>query len=234
MIQGLPVYVTAIFVLTTITTIGFLFSAARSTRREKPAQKFLIFLTPFWLLLTGFLALSGFYKDTTSLPPRVFAAGAGPAILIALVYLVFFREGFIDRISLKILTILHIVRIPVELVLMWLFQAGLVPRQMTFEGFNFDILSGITAPIVYWIAFRGRNVNRSLLLGWNIFALILLVNIVTIAFLSFSSPLQQMAFEQPNVAVTYFPFIWLPAIIVPIVFFAHWASIWKLATNRIN
>ena len=41
------------------------------------------------------------------------------------------------------------------------------------------ILSGITAPIVYFLAFRKGGVNRWLLIVWNVVALGLLSNIVT-------------------------------------------------------
>jgi hypothetical protein len=228
----LPAYVSLLFVLTTIATLFFFFAAIRSTRLERLPQKLLTFLTPFWLLLTGFLALGGFYAPTDSLPPRVFAFGALPAILVAIDYLIFFRKDFIDRMSLKVLTMLHVVRVPVEIVLLWLFQAGLVPRQMTFEGWNFDILSGLTAPIIYWLAFRKNQVNRPLLIVWNLLALGLLTNVVTIAVISFKSPVQQIAFEQPNIGVALFPYIWLPTVIVPIVFFSHLASLYKLITNR--
>jgi hypothetical protein len=104
----------------------------------------------------------------------------------------------------------------------------LIPQVMTFEGRNFDIVSGITAPLVAWFAFRGDRVNRPVLIVWNLIALGLLLNIVATAFFAFPSPMQQIAFEQPNRAVMYFPFIWLPAIVVPIVFFAHIVSLWQL------
>ena len=122
----------------------------------------------------------------------------------------------------------------VEIVLLWLYIGGQVPRIMTFEGYNFDIVSGILAPIVYLIAFRGGKVNRPALIAYNILGLLLLANIVSIAVLSLPSPLQLLAFDQPNVAVTYFPFIWLPTIVVPIVLFAHLASLWKLSGGRDN
>ena len=103
---------------------------------------------------------------------------------------------------------------------------------MTFEGWNFDILSGITAPIVYFLAFRKGGVNRTLLITWNVIALGLLANIVTLAVLSFQGPMQRLAFDHPNVGVTYLPFIWLPAIIVPVVLFSHLASLWQLIARR--
>jgi hypothetical protein len=109
-----------------------------------------------------------------------------------------------------------------------LFQHGLLPQEMTFEGRNFDILSGITAVIIAFIGFRGGRINRPLLIVWNLFALALLINIVSVAILSFPTPFQRFGFEQPNVGVAYFPFIWLPTIIVPAVLFAHLVALFQL------
>lgn len=232
MIEGLPLYVPVVFLLTTLVTIWFLLAAAKSVGRNLFSYKLIIFLLPFWLLLTGLLATTTFYRDPNAMPPRVFLYGVWPAVGLIIVYFVFFRKAFVEKLSLKHLTLLHTVRLPVELVLLWLFQAGQVPRLMTFEGWNFDILSGITAPIVYFLAFRKGGVNRTLLITWNVIALGLLANIVTLAVLSFQGPMQRLAFDHPNVGVTYLPFIWLPAIIVPVVLFSHLASLWQLIARR--
>jgi len=184
------------------------------------------------MILTAFLAIGGFYSQMDARPPRVIAVAVLPAVVLIATYFLLWRNNFIARVSLRTLTWLHVVRIPVELVLLWLFQAGLVPQEMTFEGRNFDILSGLTAPVVALIAFRGGRANRPLLVVWNLFALGLLLNIVIVAILSFPSPFQRFGFEQPNVGVAYFPFIWLPAIIVPAVLFAHLAALWQLARGR--
>ena len=227
MIEGLPLYVPLIFLVTTLVTIWFLLAAASTSVRDSLPYKLLAFAIPLWLLATGLLATTGFYREI-SMPPRVFVFGVLPSFLVIVGFFIFFREGFISKLSLKHLTLLHTIRIPVELILLWLFFAGQVPRIMTFEGWNFDILSGITAPIVYFFAFRRSGVNRRLLIVWNVIALGLLTNIVSIAVLSFQGPMQRLAFDQPNIGVTYLPFIWLPAIIVPIVLFSHLASLWQL------
>jgi hypothetical protein len=99
---------------------------------------------------------------------------------------------------------------------------------MTFDGRNFDIISGILAPVVYFVAFRGTEPKKWLLIAYNVLGLALLANIVSIAVLALPSPMQQIAFDQPNRAVLYFPFIWLPSIVVPIVLFSHLAALWKL------
>jgi hypothetical protein len=88
-----------------------------------------------------------------------------------------------------------------------------VPQLMTFAGRNFDIISGITAPVIYFVCFKGSNVtNKKLLLWWNVMALALLLNIVINALLSAPFPFQQFAFDQPNIAILYFPFVWFTLI----------------------
>jgi hypothetical protein len=71
-----------------------------------------------------------------------------------------------------------------------------------------------------------------LLIAWNLLCLGLLINIVTLAVLSAPFPFQQLAFDQPNIAVLFFPFIWLPAFVVPAVLFAHLVCLRQLFRNK--
>jgi hypothetical protein len=127
---------------------------------------------------------------------------------------------------------LHIVRIPVELTLFGLFLHHAVPELMTFEGRNPDILSGLTAPIVYLLFFRKGKINQTGLLIWNLACLGLLINIVINAIFSAPFAFQKQAFDQPNIAVLFFPFSWLPSFVVPVVLFCHLVSIRQLITNK--
>ncbi|HZI20693.1 MAG TPA: hypothetical protein VEY09_19145 [Pyrinomonadaceae bacterium] len=228
MVESLPPYVAWVFALTTVSTVIIYLYAVRAASRHKS------FLTAAVLvILLGMhaaLASNGFYLANTN-PPRFPLAPLPTIIILLILFFAFSREGTSDK-SLKILTLLSVVRVPVELVLLWLYRHGEVPRLMTFEGRNFDILSGLTAPLVAWFAFRGDKVNRPLLVVWNLFAFGLLLNIVANAILSLETPFQQFAFDQPNRGVLYFPFIWLPAIIVPVVFVAHVISLWQLSKRR--
>ena len=158
----------------------------------------------------------------------------GPAILF-IILLLTTKSGrrFTDSIDLKKLTLVHIVRVPVEITLFMLSTHKLIPELMTFAGRNFDILSGITAPIVYFVCFKNSQLkNRKLLLIWNFICLGLLLNIVINALLSAPFPFQQFAFDQPNIAILYFPFTWLPCFIVMIVLYGHLAVIRQLIIYR--
>ena len=232
MIENLSWHISVTFIVTTFVTVGFFLFAIRQTVFETTSAKIFSFLLAFWLLFQAVMSVGGFYLKTDDLPPRLLLFGVLPAFLTIILYFVFARQNFIEKLPLKILTLLHVIRVPVEIVLFWLFEQKLVPQLMTFEGRNFDILSGLTAPLIYWLAFRGGKTNRPLLIIWNLFALGLLINIVTNAILSFPFPFQQFAFDQPNRAILYFPYIWLPTVIVPIVLFSHLISLWQLSKSN--
>ena len=115
------------------------------------------------------------------------------------------------------------VRIPVEIGLYGLFLRQLVPQNMTFEGGNFDILSGISALAIYWFGYKTKALDQKWLIAWNLLCLGLLFNVVGKGILSAPSVFQQLSFDQPNRAVLYFPVNLLPALIVPLVLFSHLA-----------
>ena len=64
-------------------------------------------------------------------------------------------------------------RAPLEFTLYALHREGLVPAQLTFTGRNFDVLVGLTAPLVAWLAATGRASPR-LLKVWNALGVLLL------------------------------------------------------------
>ena len=226
MIENLPAYITWFFVLTTVLTIIFFLYAVWEAGRQKAFLYTTAGVLALLLGLQAALSYNGFYLVKT-MPPRFALAVLPTTVILLILFFSFARKGISDK-SLQILTLLSIVRVPVEIILFWVYQEGLIPQLMTFEGRNFDVLSGLTAPVVAWLAFRGGAVNRPLLIAWNLLAFGLLLNIVTHAILSLETQFQQFAFDQPNRAVLYFPFIWLPAIIVPIVFVSHVVSLRQL------
>jgi hypothetical protein len=226
MITNLPNSLIIIFLLTVILTFLLFINAVKN---KATAAIVLV----IWLAVTGILAFNGVFQDTSTIPPRLMIAIA-PAILFIILLLV--TKGgrrFTDNIDLRKLTLLHIVRVPVEITLFMLCSHKLIPELMTFAGRNFDILSGITAPIMYFVCFRNSQLrNRRLLLIWNFICLGLLLNIVINAVLAAPFPFQQFAFDQPNIAILYFPFAWLPCFIVMIVLYSHLAAIRRLIVYR--
>lgn len=236
MIENLPIYISLIFGLTTIATL-LLFHRVIINSTNEPTRKNATKITfglIIWLGIQAFITLQNFYhSNTNTLPPRIFLLGILPTFLtIIILFLTKKGRSFIDSLSLKNYTYLHLVRIPVEFVLWWLFLNKFVPELMTFEGRNFDIIAGITAPFIAYFGFTKQKFGTQIILLWNIICLGLLINIVVNGILSAPSPLQKFAFDQPNIALLYFPFSWLVSFIVPIVLFGHLVAIKQLLKQK--
>ncbi len=224
--DNLPVYIGIVFGLTTILS-GYIFYKA--TVQSRNTGVILI----SWLIFQAGLGLAGFYTITDTMPPRFLLLVLPPLLLIIFLFNNARGLEFIDSLDIKTLTILHTIRIPVEVVLYWLYINRAVPELMTFSGRNLDILSGISAPIVFYLGFIRKSLSKKFLIFWNGICLVLLFNIVINGILSAPFPFQQFAFDQANMAVLYFPFNWLPGFIVPLVLFSHLATIRQLYYNRV-
>ena len=237
MIENLPTYIALVFGLTTILTllifIGTIRNSTSETTRNKSRIVFMGLI--IWLIIQAALTLNNVYNsDPNSIPPKIMVMGILPAILVMIILFSTSKgRNFIDSLPLKNLTYLNIVRIPVEIVLFLLFLNKTIPELMTFEGRNWDILAGITAPIIAYFGFVKMKIKHKIILIWNFICLGLLLNIVVLATLSVESPLQKIAFEQPNTAILNFPFCWLPTFVVPIVLFGHLVSIRQLILRKL-
>ena len=223
--ENLPLYIGLVFALTTAITIYIFYRASGNSKTT-------LWVLLAWVAVQSVISLTGFYTVTNTLPPRFLLAIGLPIFFIVLLFATSSGRRYIRSFNTRTLTILHIIRIPIEIVLLWLFVHKAIPGIMTFEGRNFDILSGLSAPLVYFFIYRKENYNRRLLLAWNFICLGLLINIVVIAILAAPFPFQRLAFDQPNIGVLYFPFIWLPSCVVPLVLFSHLVSIRQLLQEK--
>lgn len=212
------------FIATTALTF-FLFLRAHKQ------SKWFIIVSLVWLALQAIVSYSGFYTKTDSVPPRFVLLVLPPIFLFVILFLTRKGRDYIDSLDLKNVHWVHVVRIPVELCLLFMFYAGTIPELMTFEGRNFDILAGLTAPLIIWLYFNKKSISKTAVLVWNIVSVLLLANIVIHAVLSAPFSFQQLAFDQPNTAVLYFPFAWLPCYIVPVVLFCHLVAFRRIMKN---
>jgi len=216
----LPLPINLFFLITVLLALWLFGKAVRGSKTA-------VFGSLLWMCLQSAIALSGFYLVSNTRPPHFFLVIAPPIFLIAGLFLTAAGRCFLDEMDLKWCVLLHTIRILVELNLYWLYLYKQVPALMTFEAGNLDILVGFTAPIVWWAYNTGR-IGRSGLLVWNGICLLSVLNAFARAMLSAPFGFQKFAFDQPTVAILSFPFVLLPAFIVPAAILCHLAVFKKL------
>ncbi|QDK82761.1 hypothetical protein EXU85_30800 [Spirosoma sp. KCTC 42546] len=230
--EATPVWLALFFTLTTCLTVGLLFTAIRQTSVRGASQFLMVSFS--WLVVLGLLAHNQFFQQLDAKPPR-FVVVLGPPLLVIISLLITSKGRlWINQLPLSRLTFLHIVRLPVELTLYGLYLYQQVPQLMTFEGGNYDILAGLTAPVIFYYAFKRKQLSPRWLLVWNVAMLGSVLNIVGHALLATPFPFQQLAFDQPNVAILKFPYVWLPGFVVPAVLFSHTVAILRLVKVFFN
>lgn len=212
--ENVPLLLAIAFGAITLVSLFLIWKAAHWARVA-------IIATLAWTIILCAVALAGFFTVTSGMPPRFAPVLVVPLLTIAALFATRKGRDFLSHLDQALLVLLHTIRIPVELVLFGLFIHGAIPGLMTFEGRNWDILSGITSPFIWWFGYRKRVLPRAVLIGWNVLCLALLFNIVINATLAAPFDFQQQAFDQPNIAILHFPYVLLPGVVVPIVFFSH-------------
>jgi hypothetical protein len=164
-----------------------------------------------WMALTWSLAASGLLLQFNRRPPPL--AGLFAAIVLLALALAFSRIGRrLAALPLWWLVGAQGFRFPLELAMHRMAERGIMPAQMSYDGYNFDILTGITALVVA-VLIRGGRASRQIVLAWNVMGLALLVNVVTIAIAS-TPMFRAFGDDRLNVWVMFPPFVWLPTVLV--------------------
>lgn len=225
-----PGHITLVFILTTfITYLMFVLSCMfAETKKIQNRAVVVALLSLLWIIFQSTLSLNAWYMDRKTVPPHLAFPVISWLVTMTPLFIVPRLKVWTDQLSLRVLTWIHIVRLPVELCLYWLAVQRQLPWSMTFEGYNFDIIFGCTAPIVALLYFNFKKINRTVFLVWNILGLVSVLAVVIRGIGAVPSPLQLWDFTQPNYAVMHFPFIWLPSFIVPVVIFSHLNAIRRL------
>jgi hypothetical protein len=188
-----------------------------------------LLLSAAWMTATWSAAASGILGNWQATPPPfMFLAAAIFALAFAIAWGPQGRR-LAAGVPLWVLVTVQGFRLPLELAMHAMYERGIMPEQMSYSGWNFDIVSGATAFIAGAVAWTRRG--RWVVAAWNLLGLVLLLNIVTIAIVS-TPRFQAFGPDRVNVWVTYPPFVWLPAVMVPAALVGHLVIFRALRLDR--
>lgn len=186
-----------------------------------------------WIACTGGLAASGLLARTDLRPP--------PAALLIVSVLALGITAGLSRaggalaaaVPLSVLVGLQAFRLPLELVMHRAATLGIMPPELSYSGYNLDIITGAGALALALGMRSGITVPRGLVWAWNLWGLWCLAVIAAIAVAT--SPVVRAFGDDPrhvNTWVLHLPYVWLPAVLVLIALAGHIVTTRALLLHR--
>lgn len=185
---------------------------------------YLLYLTV--LSTTGILLVEG-------LPPRFIVFLLVP---LAIFFGWFYYKNKEDKV-LHAMSQTHFVypqsfRILVEILLLYTFYKGIIPKTATFEGLNYDIIMGISAPFMGYFIFSKKERYTLFKKAWNILGIIMILFVAFIIGTSFYLP-QIWGSDQALVEPSFLtlPYLLIAGFLAPLGIFMHVLSLIQLRST---
>lgn len=223
--MNLDIVVLAFVVIPALLVMSLAALDARASRRIGEGRAagrralLVVLLGAAWMAATWRAGGSGILRDWYATPPPLAFLVAAIVTLAGVIAFGPIGRRLTAGIPLGLLVVVQGFRFPLELAMHAMYERGVMPEQMSYSGWNFDILTGLSALAVGAAAWKGRA-PAWLIGAWNVLGLALLLNIVTIAIAS-TPRFQAFGPDRLNVWVTYPPYVWLPAVMVLAAFAGH-------------
>ncbi|MGH7242633.1 MAG: hypothetical protein ACREJD_04380 [Phycisphaerales bacterium] len=215
--------------------VAALFAAVVSTAGRylgaRTASAVAVFLL-VWFACVGVLVYSGRLANTNAVPPGMaFILGPVIVFIFAMSFFTFSRKSIWPfAFPLWLLIGFQSFRVIVEMFIHRLWLEGLVPQLLTYRGANIDIYIGLSAPFIAWWSTRSAT-GRKFALVWNLLGLAALANVVSRAIMTAPGALNFIHAEPPNRMFVSFPYLFIPALCVPLAVTLHIVSL-RVLTRR--
>ena len=196
-------------------------------RRRRTMQTAALVLAG-WLAATGTLAWLGAYRGTADGIPTIPLAILLPIVAGVLLYRQ--SQAVADAVAAvpqQWLVGIQLYRV-LGAVFVVLFAAGQLPGLFALPAGLGDLAVGLLAPVVALAWARAPGGRTGAVRAWNIFGIADLVVALGAGFATSPSPIQVAALEAPNLLITAFPLVLIPAFLVPLSILLHLASLAKL------
>ena len=113
-------------------------------------------------------------------------------------------------------------RLPLEIVMHRAAGLGIMPPELSYSGYNFDIVTGAAALVLWMLMRAGARVPLWVVWLWNAWGCGCLLVIAAIAVTT--SPMLRLFGDDPrhvNTWVLFWPYVWLPVVLVTIAVATH-------------
>jgi len=182
-----------------------------------------------WMLLIALVARTGVLSNFESRPPPMMGVFFGTLIVAVVAAASPFGKRLAEGLPLGALVGFQAFRLPLELVMHQAAAEGVMPSVMSWNGYNFDIVTGTAAAgLGLWFAL-GKPPRIAVVL-FNLVGSVLLFVVSLVALLALPI-FAVFGPDQLNLWVTRFPFTWM-AVMVGGALLGHVLLARKLVASR--
>lgn len=174
---ALSYYILSLFAI--IFVYAQFYRAEQKAKIKHKISTIILLASLLWLGYCFGLISSGILLNY-SLPPRFPLLIILPfSALCILMYRSLLNSNITPQLNTSAFIYFQSFRILVEVMLYYTFIKGVLPESATFSGHNFDIIMGISAPIVGYLYTKGK-LSSSLLRIWNIVGITMILVVAVI------------------------------------------------------
>lgn len=203
--------------------------SADNHQQQRNKRRTLILGLVLWQIYISALGISGILTNL-SFPPRFVILMILPAFAFIGIFLHKNRKSkWIQSIPAAWLVIYQSFRIIIESLFVYTVAAGLLHKNVTIEGYNYDMVFAFTAPIVALVVFRSKALPKKLLLAWNFLGLGVIAVIITLFVTTIYFPHIYGSEITPFPSdFGLYPYMLVPGFLMPSAVFVHVLSIVQL------
>ncbi len=214
-----------------LTTVSHRTISDVKVRRQFRLNTFLVLVG--WLTYVSTMSMSGIFLSD-SLPPRI------PLLIVLPFYafmIWFFRSSrFRDIIAstpASWLVYSQCFRVLVELLLFGLYLDKILPQAGTFEGYNFEIVTGFSALLIGYLGFTKKVLPPLYIQIWNYVGI---GSLTVVVFILITHAYYPSLYSNPEPLSLkrfgIFPYTLLAGFLMPLALFMHFFSIIKAKNSR--
>ncbi len=227
-ISGMPIWAIVLFIISFLYGISFIanpfkqaaLNAGMPLKKARNIQLGIFGFYIIFLACISFFSLKGVFEVNT-LPPKVMTWAGVPltVFLLAVVGNTGLFKKLLHSITLESLITIHIFRF-VGIFFIILYCYHLLPAEFAFFAGLGDVITAIFAWPVAQMVSRRKKGWKFALYAWNIFGIMDIIDLLTIAII--------YASKENFREVTVFPFAWFPAFAPATILFLHTSIFRKL------
>lgn len=202
---------------------------ANQTKKQNKKLGILIFSLVSWFGYLFILSSQEILFDL-SFPPKIPILIFIPIIIATIIF--YFKnknKTILQHIPKSYPVYYQTFRIFVEIILLFTFYKNIIPKAATFEGLNFDIIMGISAPFMGYFVFQKQIKYPFLAKAWNILGILMVLFVFFIIATGFYQP-QLWNSETPTVSMEFIqlPYLLIAGFLAPSAIFMHILSLMQL------